>query len=331
MGGHRILRNLTLQVARGERFVVVGPSGAGKTTMLRAIAGFVAPQSGEIRVAGRDVIALPPERRDAVYMHQTPVLFPHLTVFENVAFPLRVRRVPADDIRERVSASLEAMKMAEFRDRMPRTLSGGQRHRVALARAIVARPALLLLDEPFSALDPALKRDIRVALLAAHSQYDPALIVVTHDFSDAAHIADRIGVLLNGELAQLASPAELFARPASLDVARFLNIANEIHGRADGAGNFSSAFGSLHAADGVAAGRAVAVFNPAAVRLGVVGGTPARVVEVRVHPEHTTLLLSTLGGTVEAACPAGESFAVGSSTTIVLDCSRVAVFPTEQR
>lgn len=321
-----VLRNVTMRVESGERFVVVGPSGSGKTTLLRTIAGFVIPDSGEISIAGRTATALPPEKRDTVYMHQTPVLFPHLTVFENVAFSLRVRNVPAGEMRERVSVALGAMQMGEFGNRIPKTLSGGQRHRVALARAIVAKPALLLLDEPFSALDPALKRDVRVALLAAHSQYEPGLVLVTHDFTDAAGIADRIGVLIGGEFVQVASPAELFARPASLDVARFLNIANEIRGMADGDGNFVSAFGRLRLGNGGPAGPAVAVFGPAAVRVGVAAGTSARIIEVRIHPDHTTLLLDIAGETVEAACPAGGTAGVGGDTTVELDLARVMVF-----
>lgn len=325
--GDLILRGITLQVGRGERFVAVGPSGAGKTTLLRAIAGFVTPDSGEISVAGHDALALPPEKRDAVYMHQTPALFPHLTVFENVAFPLRVRRAAAGEIRARVGAALDAMRMGEFGNRIPRTLSGGQRHRVALARAIVARPALLLLDEPFAALDPALKRDIRLALLAAHAQYDPGLIVVTHDFGDAARIADRVGVLIGGELVQVAPPAELFARPASLEVARFLNIANEIRGHADGAGNFSSPLGNLPAPDGFPAGPAVAVFSPAAVRIGPEDGAAARVLDVCVHPEYMTLKLKIAGEIVEAACPVGSSLTVGGETKVVFDRAKIAIFP----
>jgi len=327
MGGHGILRNLTLQVARGERFVVVGPSGAGKTTLLRTVAGFAAPFHGEIEVAGRDVIALPPETRDAVYMHQTPVLFPHLSVFENVAFPLRVRNVPAAELGNRVTTALDAMQMGEFATRMPRTLSGGQRHRVALARAIIARPALLLLDEPFSALDPALKRDIRSALLAAHAQYDPGMIVVTHDFGDAAGIADRIGVIIGGRLLQVGAPGELFARPASLEIARFLNIANEINGHSDGAGAFASPLGILPVSGEVPEGPAVAVFSPAAVLVGADGGSPAKLISARIHPEHTTLLLNTACGNIEGACPAGSSLAIGDVTAVTLDPAKVSVFP----
>lgn len=321
-----VLRSVMLRVEPGERFVVVGPSGSGKTTLLRTIAGFVIPDSGEISIAGRTATALPPEKRDTVYMHQTPVLFPHMTVFENVAFPLRVRNVPAREIRERVTVALDAMQMGEFDSRIPKTLSGGQRHRVALARAIVAKPALLLLDEPFSALDPALKKDVRVALLAAHSQYEPGLILVTHDFADAAGIADRIGVLIGGEFVQVASPAVLFAQPASLDVARFLNIANEIRGMADGDGNFVSPVGTLRLGNSVPTGPAVAVFGPAAVRVGGAAGTSARIIEVRMHPDHTTLLLNVAGETVEAACPAGCMVGSGGETTIELDLAKVVVF-----
>ena len=325
--GEPILRSITVHVGPGEKFVVVGPSGSGKTTLLRVIAGFVTPEGGEIMIAGLSATALPPEKRDAVYMHQTPILFPHLTVFENVAFPLRVRRLSAGETRERVGAALDAMQMGGFENRIPGTLSGGQRHRVALARAIVARPSLLLLDEPFSALDPALKRDVRLALLAAHSQYEPGLIVVTHDFGDAAGIADRIGVLIGGELVQVASPAEIFTRPASLAIARFLNLANEIRGDSDGAGNFCSVFGSQRVESGVVAGPAVAVFNPQAVLVGRAGGTVARVKKVRSHPEHTTLLLDVGGISLEAACPPGSSFIAGDETTVELDVAKIAVFP----
>ncbi|MEO5904772.1 MAG: ABC transporter ATP-binding protein [Gemmatimonadaceae bacterium] len=326
-GAETILQNMTLQVGRGERFVIVGPSGSGKTTLLRVIAGFVTPEGGEIMIAGLSATAVPPEKRDAVYMHQTPILFPHLTVLENVAFPLRVRRLSGGETRERVGAALDAMQMGRFENRMPRTLSGGQKHRVALARAIVARPSLLLLDEPFSALDPALRRDVRLALLAAHSQYEPGVVLVTHDFGDAAGIADRIGVLIEGELTQVASPAELFMRPASLAIARFLNIANEVHGHSDGGGTFCSTLGNFRTRDTIAAGPAIAVFSPAAVTIGLKGRTAARVIEVRTYPEHTTLMLGITGGRLEAACPAGSSFAAGDETTVDLDVDRLAVFP----
>ncbi len=325
-----ILRSISMRVEPGERFVVVGPSGSGKTTLLRTIAGFVIPDSGEISIAGRSATALPPEKRDTVYMHQTPVLFSHLTVFENVAFSLRVRNVPAGEMRKRVGVALDAMQMGEFGNRIPKSLSGGQRHRVALARAIVGRPAMLLLDEPFSALDPALKRDVRVALLAAHSQYEPGLVLVTHDFADAAGIADRIGVLIGGEFVQVASPAELFARPASLDVARFLNIANLIRGKSDGNGTFISPFGSLRLGNGVPAGPAVAVFGPAAVRIGVAAGTSARITEIRIHPDHTTLLLNVAGETVEAACPAACPVGAGNETTFEMDLAKIVVFSSSE-
>ncbi|HEV2017909.1 MAG TPA: ABC transporter ATP-binding protein, partial [Gemmatimonadaceae bacterium] len=173
-GSRTAIQSIDLDVAREERFVILGPSGAGKTTLLRAIAGFLAPARGTIHIDGRDVTALPPERRNAVYMHQSPVLFPHLDVFENVAFALRLRHLPWREILGRVTDALGVTGLTGYERRMPRALSGGERHRVALARAVVARPALLLLDEPLSALDPALRSDVRSALLATHRKYQTA-------------------------------------------------------------------------------------------------------------------------------------------------------------
>ncbi len=313
--------------------MLVGPSGAGKTTLLRAIAGFGDLVEGGIEISGRDVTGVPTEKRNAVYMHQSPVLFPHLSVFENVAFPLRVRRTPASEIASRVGNSLDAMRLTGLAARIPRTLSGGQRHRVALARAIVARPDLLLLDEPLAGLDPALKSEVREAVREAHGQYGPAFVLVTHDFADAALIADRIGVLIDGQLAQVATPSELFARPASLRVARFLAVANEIPGHADGAGGFRSALGTLGGVcDGLPSGPALAVFRPAGVRIGGNNGFPGRVSAIRVRPEHTTMMMSTVVGPMEVALPASfEGPSKGDELTMSLDPRQVVVFPLDAR
>lgn len=309
--------------------MLVGPSGAGKTSLLRAIAGFVEPVEGRIDISGRDVTTMPTEKRNAVYMHQSPVLFPHLSVFENVAFPLRVRQTPASEIAARVTSSLDAMRLTGFAARIPRTLSGGQRHRVALARAIVARPGLLLLDEPFAGLDLALKNEIREAVLEAHGQYGPGFVLVTHDFADAGLIADRIGVLIDGRLSQVATPSELFARPASLSVSRFLAVANEIPGHADGGGGFRSALGTLEGVcEDLRSGPAIGVFRPAAVRIGDGAGFPARVSAIRVRPDNSMVIMSTGVGPIEAVLPAGcEIPSMGDELTISLDPRQVMVFP----
>lgn len=246
-GDGRGLVDVSLGVGAGERLAIVGTSGAGKTTLLRTIAGLAPADAGAIRIGGRDVTGLPPNLRGVVYLHQTPVLFAHLDVAENVAFPLRVRGMRGGDVDGRVRASLDAMQLGGFGPRRTQSLSGGQRHRVALARAIAGRPAALLLDEPLSALDPALRDDVRSAIVAAQAEYRPAMMLVTHDLDDAGLLADRIAVLLNGRVAQIATPAALFSRPVSLAVARFLGLYAEVPGRVGGDGRVECALGTLPA------------------------------------------------------------------------------------
>jgi putative spermidine/putrescine transport system ATP-binding protein len=224
------LHGLRLAVAPGERLALLGPSGEGKTTLLRAIAGLTAVTDGRVLIDGHDVTTRPPEQRSAVYLHQQPVLFPHLTVHENVAFPLVVRGVGRADQQRTVQPLLERLHIAPLGNRLPRTLSGGQRHRVALARALAASPRVLLLDEPLSALDPALRDDVREAIRDAHTGSDAALLLVTHDLDDAALLGDRIAVLLDRTIAQIAAPDVLFARPAELAVMRFLGAHQELPG-----------------------------------------------------------------------------------------------------
>lgn len=216
------LQDITLRIAKGERVVMVGPSGAGKTSLLRAIAGLTDITRGRIYIGGRDVTALPPEQRGAVYMHQTPLLFPHLNIFENVAFPLRVRGVRAAEIRDRVNEALEKVQLKTFATRAPKTLSGGQQHRVALARAVVGRPALLLLDEPFSSLDPSLRDDVRDALVALQDAFQLSVLLVTHDIDEASRLADRIAVMKDGGILQTGTPADVFEAPRTIAIAAAL-------------------------------------------------------------------------------------------------------------
>lgn len=234
------LVGVTLEVGAGERLVLVGASGAGKTTLLRAVAGLVPIDEGRIEIGGTDVTRLPPERRGAVYLHQSPVLFPHLTVEENVAFPLRIRGVPRGEARRRVQEVLAAVRLAELGHRPSAALSGGQRHRVALARAVVAGPSLLLLDEPLSSLDPSLRQEIRDVIVQLQERAqaevraqvgardEPGLVLVTHDLEEAGLLGHRVGIVMDGGLAQMAPPEELFRAPATLEVARFLGYRNEL-------------------------------------------------------------------------------------------------------
>ena len=325
------LSGVSFDVGAGERFVIVGASGAGKTTLLRAIAG-LAPATGRVEVAGRDVSALPSERRDAVYLHQTPVLFPHLSVFENVAFPLRVRQASEASVRGRVREVLAAVRLDGFESRAPRTLSGGQRHRVALARAVAARPAVLLLDEPLAALDPSLRGEVREAIVAAQREYRPALVLVTHDLDEAGLLADRVAVLVDRRIAQVAAPAELFARPASLAAARFLGVANEVAGRVRGDGAFESPLGVLPLEGrGAMAGPAVAVFRPDAVRRVTPpeAGVAVRVVGHRHRAQRTSAVVALAGATLELPVDPLDIPPVGAELRVVVEPRLVTVFPVD--
>ncbi len=241
------LDEVTLDVARGERLALLGPSGVGKTSVLRAIAGLGTISSGAVMVDGRDVTTTPPERRGVVYMHQSPSLFPHASVLDNVTFPMDVRGIPRKEAQTRAADLLDRVQMRFAADRAPDTLSGGQRHRVALARALAAGPAVLLLDEPFSALDPELRADVRTAvgdILARET--GPAVIIVTHDVDEAAGLADRLAVLMNGRVAQTGSPGDLLAAPNTVAVARFLGLSNVIPGIRNDAGVVTSLLPPFH-------------------------------------------------------------------------------------
>jgi ABC-type sulfate/molybdate transport systems ATPase subunit len=223
--GAPVIGPVSLNVAAGEVMALLGPSGAGKTTLLRAIAGLI-PATGGVRVAGTDRGAAAPEARDIVYLHQSPRLFPHLDVAGNVAFPMRLRRAPDAVVRDRVRALLDLVQLGPLAGRRIEGLSGGERQRVALARALAADPQVLLLDEPFAALDPSLRAEVRAALEAVLRSARLATMLVTHDLEEAGWLAHRAGVLLDGALVQVDTPMHLFAAPANLAIAAFLEIPN---------------------------------------------------------------------------------------------------------
>jgi putative spermidine/putrescine transport system ATP-binding protein len=257
------LEGLSLQVARGERVALVGPSGGGKTSLLRAIAGLDALAGGRIVVGGHDVTAAAPEARRVVYLHQAPSLFPHLSVLDNVAFPLEVRGTDRVAARRRAHVLLEGVGLAPLAARRGASLSGGQRHRAALARALAAEPEVLLLDEPFAALDPALRAEVRDTVVALLDARGPAVVLVTHDIDEASGFAHRLAVLLDRRLVQVAPPTDLLRAPASVDVARFLGIPNIVRGVRDGDGTFVSPLGRCPSLG--ATGAAVLVARPDAI------------------------------------------------------------------
>lgn len=225
-GNKQVLRNVSLKIHAGEFLTLLGESGSGKTTLLRIIAGFEQASSGEIWMNGTRLDLLPPYRRRVNTVFQNYALFPHLTVRENVAYGLRVTGAPASEIPGRVDRALQMVKMADFADRRPSKLSGGQQQRVSLARALVNRPQLLLLDEPLSALDANLRKQMQGELKSLQRELGITFLFVTHDQDEAMALSDRIALLRGGELEQIASPREIYERPASVYTAQFIGSTN---------------------------------------------------------------------------------------------------------
>ena len=218
--------DLHLQIASGEFFSLLGPSGCGKTTTLRLIAGFEQPTAGQILLDGVDVSGVPPHRRNVNTVFQSYALFPFLTVFDNVAFGLRNRKLPAAELSSRVSAALELVKLEAFGKRRPAQLSGGQQQRVALARALVLQPSVLLLDEPLGALDAKLRRSLKVELKALQEQVGITFLYVTHDQEEALTMSDRLAVMRDGRIVQVGTPSAVYEGPADTYVADFLGVSN---------------------------------------------------------------------------------------------------------
>jgi spermidine/putrescine ABC transporter ATP-binding subunit len=223
---------IDLTVAQGEFVTLLGPSGCGKTTTLNLIAGFLTPDAGSIRLAGRSVDRLPSFRRDIGIVFQDYALFPHMTVAENVAFGLRMRRVPRTEIARRVTEALDLVHLAGFGDRRPLALSGGQRQRVALARALVIQPTVLLLDEPLSNLDLKLREEMRLEITTLQRRLGITMVMVTHDQGEALAVSDRIAVMHQGRIEQLGDAHSVYENPSTRFVAEFIGSTNFLFGEA---------------------------------------------------------------------------------------------------
>ena len=255
--------DVSLEIRDGELLALLGPSGCGKTTTLRMIAGFVEPTGGSIRFGERDVTSVPVHKRNVGMVFQGYALFPHLTVAKNVEFGLKVRSWDTDRKARRVDEMLRWVQLETMAERSPRALSGGQQQRVALARAMAIEPEVLLLDEPFSALDAKLRTQMRKEIRDLQQDAGITSVFVTHDQEEAMAIADRIGVMSHGKLEQLGSAEDLYKRPVSRFVAGFIGKCNFVEGRVSGAGRFESAEGrALQFPGEHAAGAAALCFRP---------------------------------------------------------------------
>ncbi|EEE05564.1 ABC transporter ATP-binding protein [Burkholderia multivorans] len=225
-----VVKNLNLDIEQGEFLTMLGPSGSGKTTCLMMLAGFETATHGEILLQGKPINRIPPERRNIGMVFQSYALFPHKSVAENLAFPLKVRKVAKSDIETKVMRALRMVNMEKFANRMPAQLSGGQQQRIAVARALVFEPALVLMDEPLGALDKQLREQMQYEIKQIHEQSGLTVVYVTHDQGEAMTMSDRIAVFNNGIIQQLASPSELYEKPANAFVARFIGESNELNG-----------------------------------------------------------------------------------------------------
>ena len=265
-GGVTAVDAVELEVKPGEFFSLLGPSGCGKTTTLRMIAGFEIPDEGTIRVGGRDLTHVPVHRRDMGLVFQSYALLPHRTVAENVAFGLRMRRVPKPEIAARVAAALAQVKLTGLEERRPAQLSGGQQQRVALARAIVIRPAVLLCDEPLGALDRKLRQAMQVELKELQRALGVTLVFVTHDQEEALAMSDRIAVMNAGRLEQVGTPAEIYDKPHTRFVAEFIGEINLMDGTLRD-GRFTLPDGRAVPAPAGAPGAATLAVRPERARL----------------------------------------------------------------
>ena len=229
-GKNLIVKDLNLDIYRGEFLTLLGPSGSGKTTSLMMLAGFETSTSGKITLGGKVLNQLPPHKRDIGMVFQNYALFPHMTVAENVAFPLTVRRLAKSDIEERVTNALNMIKMGDIAHRYPSQLSGGQQQRVALARALVFEPRLVLMDEPLGALDKQLREHMQLEIKQLHEKFGLTIVYVTHDQSEALTMSDRVAVFHKGEIQQIDAPKVLYEEPKTAFVAQFIGENNQIHG-----------------------------------------------------------------------------------------------------
>ncbi len=329
--GQAALHDLSLAVESGSLTALLGPSGSGKTTTMKLIAGLLSPDRGEVLLDHRPITSLPPEKRQLAMVFQNPLLFPHLTVAQNVGFGLKMLGLPAHRIADEVATMLGRVRLTGLGARRPAQLSGGQQQRAALARALVLAPRVLLLDEPLSNLDPTLRDEMRGLVRDLQRETGITTLVVTHDQAEAVALADQIALLLDGRLAQHAGPDDFYRRPASQAVARFFGAVNFIPGTAR-AGQFQTSFGLLALPPESAEGAHLLTIRPESILLGP-GPNPltARVKAVTFLGTQSRVDLSVAGHPLRAvvAPDAARSLRAGDSIPIALPPTALWLLPAQ--
>ncbi|RDJ20921.1 ABC transporter ATP-binding protein [Bosea caraganae] len=288
-GDFNAVDNVTIDIADGEFLVLLGPSGCGKTTTLRMVAGFIAPSAGKIAIGERDVTNLPPWKRNCGLVFQSYALFPHMTVAENVAFGLEMRKLSPADRAPRVAEALRLVRLTGFDERYPRQLSGGQQQRVALARALAMQPDVLLLDEPLSNLDAKLRQEVRVEIRDLQRKLGLTTIMVTHDQEEALTMADRLVVMEKGKVRQIGSQRELYEKPADRFVAGFIGRSAFLDGEIAAPGRFRTA-GGLEITSTAAKGTGPATLALRPERIAVAGDAAASANRFEARVEHVSYL-----------------------------------------
>jgi sulfate/thiosulfate transport system ATP-binding protein len=330
-GSYRALDSVDLEVRSGELLALLGPSGSGKTTLLRIMAGLESPDAGSLQLNGEEALGLKPRDRQVGFVFQHYALFRHMTVFDNVAFGLKVRpraqRLPNAEIKRRVSELLELVQLGHFADRYPAQLSGGQRQRVALARALAIEPKVLLLDEPFGALDAKVRKELRRWLRKLHDEIHITSVFVTHDQEEALELADRVVVMSQGRIEQIGSPAEVYDHPSSAFVYEFLGQVNRFDCMVEG-GLAHIGNGALTIpTDGDVRGAAIAYVRPHDLGVTPAVGGPGRVSGIHVVGPDARVEIE-LGGLFLEAEMDRERFtslgmALGDPCSVHIDRARV--------
>jgi putative spermidine/putrescine transport system ATP-binding protein len=315
-GNVAAVREFSFTVQQGEFVALLGPSGCGKTTTLRMIAGFIPVTSGRITIGAKDVTHVPPHRRNTGMVFQGYALFPHMTVAQNVAFGLEMRKVPKAEAAPRVEEALRLVRLEGYGERYPRQLSGGQQQRVALARALVVQPEVFLLDEPLSNLDAKLRHDVRIEIRQLQRKLGLTTVFVTHDQEEALTVADRLIVMNKGEIEQIGTPEELYNRPRTHFVADFLGKSNFFSGRLEGEGIFRTTGGTaLRFAGPASAGASLVAVRPEKLRLVPVDSTA----EVANSARGRVELVTFLGAIIETIVrlESGETVTVHSQNQTI--------------